>query len=348
MTKMKNDYKPLALVVGGSLIATVISFLLGHKYLYTIALAVVVGLSFAYGLGFLQVMLKKHRKCHRWRKIRIGILNDINWNDEEKDEGNKERNNKVSHVGTVVTPDDWIVKLKEFLKVERLNSNVEYIKVTSKFEKYSAILNPYGSVYPETDLSNLETLHKILEYVNEGGLFINVADMPFYYAYNNRIKKIFVQQQPGFLLNTSAEYGNYKPNPFTKEVGLQLVNLDEDGKPTLLPLKTLEGGDIEVGCRRGAVAGGNVIGHLSKEIKITNASKNNDESIKAAPVFSIRYGEGEFLISTIWMSHVENEGKKREAILLTMFEQIFKYLKNMSENANIKNLGKSKSRTQKH
>jgi hypothetical protein len=345
---MKNDYKPLALVVGGSLIASIISFLLGLKYLYAAILIVIVGLSFAYGLGMLQASLKKYRKCHRWRKIRIGILNDIDWNDEEKDGGNKERNDKGPHVGTVVTPDEWIEKLKEFLKVERLNSKVEYTKVTSKFEEYSAILNPYGSVYPETDLSNLETLHKILEYVNEGGLFINVADMPFYYAYNNRIKKIVVQQQPGFLLNTSAEYGDYKPNPFTKEVGLQIVNLDVDGTPTLLPLKTPEGGYIEVVCRRGAVVGGNVIEHLLTHIKRTNRSKNNDESIKAAPVFSIRYGEGEFLISTIWMFHDENEGEKREVILRTMFELIFIYLKNVRENANIKNPGNSKSTLQKH
>lgn len=313
---MKNDYKPLALVVGGSLIASIISFLLGLKYLYAAILIVIVGLSFAYGLGMLQASLKKYRKCHRWRKIRIGILNDIDWNDAD------------THARTDVTPSDWMKSLINYLKVGRRNSRVELTKVTSKFEKYSAILNPYGSVYPETDLSNHETLRKVLEYVNEGGLFINVADMPFYYAYNNRIKKRVVQQQPGFLLNTSAEFGDYKPNPFTKEVGLQIVNLDDGDKP--LPLKLSEV-DIVVKCRRGAVVkkDDNVIGHLLTEIKRTNESNSTDKLINVAPVFSILYGGGEFLISTIWISGDENK-EEREDIVHEMCILILKYLENPS------------------
>ncbi len=309
---MKQDFKPLALVVGGSLIASIISFLLGLKYLYAAILIVIVGFSFAYGLGILQAALKRYRQHHRLRNIRIGVLNDICWNIEG------------SHARTDVTPDEWMDNLIRYFNECGVKPRIEKTKVSSKIEKYSAILNPYGSVYPETDLGNLETLHKVLEYVNEGGLFISVADMPFYYAYDNRIKRKVVQQPPGFFLNTNAEYGDYKPNPFTKQVGLEICNLDGGGGPVRLHLNLPEG-DIEVECRRGAVVWERIIGHLLTTINKTNVSTKTNKLINVAPVFSILYGKGEFLISTIWITDDENQ-KVRDAIIHKICILILEYL----------------------
>lgn len=50
--------------------------------------------------------------------------------------------------------------------------------------KYSVILNPYGETYPEEDLFHLKTLTEIRRYINQGGIFVNVAGIPFYYGYD--------------------------------------------------------------------------------------------------------------------------------------------------------------------
>ncbi len=41
----------------------------------------------------------------------------------------------------------------------------------------------------EDSLNKKTTLNKILEYVKEGGIFVNVADVPFFWAYNFNIKR---------------------------------------------------------------------------------------------------------------------------------------------------------------
>lgn len=308
---MKQDFKPLALVVGGSLIASIISFLLGLKYLYAAILIVIVGFSFAYGLGILQAALKRYRQHHRWRNIRVGILYDICWNIES------------SHARTDVTPEEWTESLLKYLKEGGVNPKIEFTEVTSKLEKYSAILNPYGSVYPEIDLENLESLHKILEYVNEGGLFISVADMPFYYAYNNRVRKR-ISQQPSSFRFFRKKIWPYLLNPFSKNVGLEFYNLDDNGNTSPAPFPLCPPEDkIEVVCRRGAQIDENVKSHM--RIKPDRGGKG----IEYSPLFSAYYGAGEFLISTIWISGDENQGNVRSAVVRVICTLIQEKLKKL-------------------
>ena len=79
-----------------------------------------------------------------------------------------------------------------------------------------AVLNPYGGVYPEENGSNLATLNKILNYVSEGGIWVNVADVPGYYAYNTFVDRIIPIKKQFELV------------PFMQKLALQIYNIQND------------------------------------------------------------------------------------------------------------------------
>lgn len=61
---------------------------------------------------------------------------------------------------------------------------ISKIKSVKDIFKFPIVINPYGGSYPETNLDKLESFDQILDYVKRGGAFINIADIPFYYAYS--------------------------------------------------------------------------------------------------------------------------------------------------------------------
>ena len=63
------------------------------------------------------------------------------------------------------------------------------ISVHQEMYEYPVILNPYGGVYPENDLARYESLNAIFKYVEKGGVFVNVADIPFYYAFDKKLNR---------------------------------------------------------------------------------------------------------------------------------------------------------------
>jgi hypothetical protein len=46
------------------------------------------------------------------------------------------------------------------------------------------LLNPFGEVYPEEDFVSSKTINQIRNYVWNGGVYINVAGIPFWYRYD--------------------------------------------------------------------------------------------------------------------------------------------------------------------
>jgi hypothetical protein len=46
------------------------------------------------------------------------------------------------------------------------------------------VINPFGELYPEADFNTNGTVIEIRKYVWEGGVFANVAGLPFWYRYN--------------------------------------------------------------------------------------------------------------------------------------------------------------------
>ena len=62
--------------------------------------------------------------------------------------------------------------------------------------EYTAIINPYGEVYPEESIINLTTFHKILQFVADGGTFVCAGGYAFFYAFHIETNRINPLTEP--------------------------------------------------------------------------------------------------------------------------------------------------------
>jgi len=78
------------------------------------------------------------------------------------------------------TPTDWRTAL------ESVGWNVEMAPVQRITEDPAPdmVVNPFGEVYPEADFASNSTISEIRKYVWNGGVFVNVAGIPFWYRYS--------------------------------------------------------------------------------------------------------------------------------------------------------------------
>jgi hypothetical protein len=83
---------------------------------------------------------------------------------------------------TRFTPDDWRQRFDSLGRQHNLK--IEIIGPKQISGKYVAIVNPYGEYYPEEDLVELKTLKSIKKYVFNGGVFVNVGGIAFFYGYD--------------------------------------------------------------------------------------------------------------------------------------------------------------------
>jgi len=116
------------------------------------------------------VLVRRWRK-DKFRSPKIGILNGYL---------------SIDEAGTVPTrrftdyePRDWYEAISSLVE-----TRAEWLSAEQISEKFDVILNPFGETYPETNKPNLTTLRKIVEFVMEGGIFVNVAGLAFYYLWD--------------------------------------------------------------------------------------------------------------------------------------------------------------------
>ncbi len=90
---------------------------------------------------------------------------------------------------------------------------------------FRAIVNPYGGVYPEIDVRNLRNFHEIVNYVVEGGVFVNIADIPLWWAYDVRTRVRYSLVPPEI-------YPGHKVVGFLKPAGKGMLALYGFSIPT--------------------------------------------------------------------------------------------------------------------
>jgi hypothetical protein len=83
---------------------------------------------------------------------------------------------------TKYTPYDWRDHFDKKYKTE-------IISCKEISNKYAVIVNPYGEVYPEEDLFSFRTFNLIIEFVKNGGIFVNVGGFAFYYGWDIETKR---------------------------------------------------------------------------------------------------------------------------------------------------------------
>jgi hypothetical protein len=114
----------------------------------------------------------RHFRQDRFRRpIEIGILSgfveETHQNPCPIEEGAK-------------TPTEW----QHFLV--RNNFNATLIDPSQIDTRFVVIVNAFGEKYPEEDLARRKSFHRIKKYIEDGGIFLSTAGIPFYYMWDTR------------------------------------------------------------------------------------------------------------------------------------------------------------------
>jgi hypothetical protein len=312
---MRTIWKDLALLFAGALASVLGGIVfkpdISTRYLFLLIFAVLLLILFGSG-----AMTYTRRKARLWRregfwflKPKIGILNDMGW----------DKANTETYSWTDVGPEGW----KELLKSHLIKSaKISLINSDKHFDSYIAVLNPYGGVYPEADLKTSQTLNKIFDYVNKGGNFVNVADIPGYWAYNQLLKRR-LDATPAIYRIGQTEQGNvsitsvrpFIRTPFMERLGLQVYATEKENLRTWTTSREDQLGEpFQITVHRVALVEKNVVPFINlKECG----------SADVTPLFRVNYGEGRFLISLLFQGpDSENADKIKEIVVLALIDLI--------------------------
>lgn len=141
--------------------------------LLAIALAI-----FLYAVVYTHILddqLARFEKWSRARKFgnpRVLVLDGTLNGDKEEKPASPTQSNKA--------PLEWRSALKEF----GWNVEIGPIQHMWRGSAPDMIVNPFGERYPEANFQSLPIASKIREYVWEGGVYVNVAGIPFWYCYD--------------------------------------------------------------------------------------------------------------------------------------------------------------------
>jgi hypothetical protein len=275
-----------------------------------------------FGTGAISIIAQRYyypwrRRDHKFLHPKIGIIN-VKGSDLESEE---------IYSCTDIIPEGWKEEIERQSQEDGVSINVILIDVRRSFDSYVAILNPYGGAHPERDVKNNETLNKIFDYVNKGGLFVNVADIPGYWAYNLLLKRRLDATTPIYGVdkapNGQISITRIRPfelTPFMEKLGLRVLNIENS------PLTNWK---VEFEDRFKRIAG-----HVD-EIKVDRATvveRNVKPIIKPkvdgetalTPFFLGAYGNGEFLISQIFFDNKTRpqNNKMKELVAKVVIELI--------------------------
>ena len=228
---------------------------------------------------------------------KIGILDDLGW--DAKNTG---------HIATYtnISPNNWQGVIRRRAREHELPVEVELIKASQNLDPYIMVLNPYGGVYPEYDLETDVTFTKVLRYVKAGGVFINVADVPGFWAYPLEERK---QRRPvGRIGSADSKAGQFQSQFFTPlldKLGVPMyggkgiswkIEFEEPFGTELEDELTVQVDQVAQTKWETGTGSEFIVTPVVKPRDVVNGEFNGRE---ATPIFRVDYGEGEFVISTI-------------------------------------------------
>lgn len=318
---MKNiNFKPLSLLLAGALLGVLGGLVRECIKPFWIYLLIFSFLLILYGSGSTSILWNIYLRYRKNKRIigkhLIGILNDIPWNVEYRE---------ISS-WTNTSPNNWMKTINDYAKAHNLNIKAKLVNIGKNLvlPHYIAILNPYGGVYPESDTKEfIGTLDKIFSYVKEGGLFINVADIPGYYLYNSLLKRR--------LDTTPTIYGPdlrpqkpFAETPFMKRLGLQILDTDQDDDLKKWKLKIDNDKEQEVKIQRVVIVEKNVKSIIETKTKRyifvdpSQADRKSYSDFSFSSFFYIYYGNGKFLILLGSDNYLDNNDVKNWVIKIIL------------------------------
>ncbi len=298
---MKRAIKDIFLLITGTLLGVLSTLLFETpiRLTLTIIIGIISVILASYGLSLFDIVfhysIKLLRNFRSNRKRLVGILHDMNWN----------TNRETICSWTNLTTYDWYQEISKNNKGKSnyIRLSPKKMSISSNLNRYNAILNPFGGVYPEKDTVNFTYLDKIFNYVSDGGIFINVSDVPGYWMYHTELKTR-IDATPtiyGVLqMNNNIKVIPIKPfekTPFMEKLSIRVINTskyinanckyscpDNFFKYDEIPKKSAE---------RLAIIDKNIQPIIVIEIP------NMPE--KFTPVFCVPYGKGKFYFNLYYL-----------------------------------------------
>jgi len=201
---------------------------------------------------------------------------------------------------------------------------VNLIYTNEAFDKYNVIINPFGGCYPESSFDKFPVYYKLLEYIRKGGIFVNVADVPTYWAYNPHIGRKLDRTPPVYGVR-GEEVRYFKLTPLMQELGLRVLNVEQPNSTAWqvrMSPKYRQYSDkiIKLVPSRAVVVEGNV------EPIIAPREENGH---LLTPLFLCSYGNGRCLISLSFLDNkFRSNGFLKDIICMATIDELKHQLHN--------------------
>ncbi len=207
---------------------------------------------------------------------------------------------------TNISPNEWKKEIEDAAQKCKIKIIVRLINSANNFDLYTAILNPYGGVYPEQELKTLSSMDKILNYVKDKGLFVNISDILGYWAYDPLLKRRLdttptvygVDKRDGQLLFIPARF--FERTPFMEKLGLRVSPVNNE-----LWDVTFAGEFSSLATNMSQVK---VFRATAVEKNVVHIMEPKRENL--TPLFKVMYGEGDFLLSQLSLDEGANSAVK--------------------------------------
>ena len=309
MRTARSTWQDVALLVAGALISAIFGsfFQRPGNDRIVVPLGVVAVLLILYGSDLaprLAHVVNRWRGAGRWPfQPSTGILRDMGWN----------VNNDQIFTWTDISPEGWRDLIQGYLSGRTRQARIDFITTLSAFERYTVIINPYGGVYLEPDLEPQHVLQKIFNYVARGGRFVNVADVPGYWAYSPTMRRRVettppvhhIESVPGGGITVRA-LRPYALTPFLRRLGLRVLGVE--GSPLASWSIRLPGQaqPQQVVAHRVAI--------VEREVRsMVTAMQLTIEGIpeEVSPIFRVDFGRGQFMICLMPHNLHQNMGVRQ-------------------------------------
>jgi hypothetical protein len=284
----------LALVLGGAIfgvVGTDLTALLPISRWRTVTLTFGALLLIMYGFVIPQhartvLILAVRRK--RWRRPRIGILAGLT----------STTGDRIVPMSTEIPPAEWKEELRKAAARRGVAVRIKLTPALARFDSFDALVNPFGSTYPESSFQDFPIYRRLLDYIREGGLFVNVADIPTYFAFNAHLRRS-IDRTPAVYSGEGQPVRFFERVPLMEELAIRVRNYESLGPPTVSPV--LQAAFASCGpvppslvITRAAIVEGNVK-------PIIAALRLNQDN--ATPLFLCPYGDGRVLCSLSFLSN---------------------------------------------
>ena len=229
---MDSETRPLlqnlALLLGGAVLGIVGPDLVdqlpcGSARLRIMSLIAIVLI--LWGAGVLNALLTVFRRFSRRRRFRaplVGVLTGVS----------SSYKTKMSGIWTDIPPSGWAEELRKVSGEKQAPIRIRLIPANRIHDGYAAIINPFGSTYPESSFDGYPIYKSILRFIRRGGLFVNVADLPTYFAYNPLLSRS-IDRTPAVYTSSGGTLRLFTRIPLLEDLVVDTWNCESLGPPTM-------------------------------------------------------------------------------------------------------------------